>query len=85
MYRIEITPRAEKALKKIPSHIREAIKTKIDLLQYFSAQTPQVKTLTGSLRGYYRLRAGDYRIVFLVRDAVLVIVVIDVFHRGKGY
>jgi mRNA interferase RelE/StbE len=35
--------------------------------------------------GWYRVRVGDYRIVYTVRDDVLVLLVLAVGHRREVY
>jgi mRNA interferase RelE/StbE len=39
--------------------------------------------LTG--KEYYRVRAGNYRVVYEIRDAELIILVIRIAHRRKVY
>lgn len=43
------------------------------------------KALTGPLRGLWRYRVGDYRIVCDLVDSRLVVLVIDVDHRNSIY
>jgi mRNA-degrading endonuclease RelE of RelBE toxin-antitoxin system len=43
-----------------------------------------VKALTGQ-HGWLRIRVGDYRIVYEVRDSELVVLVADIGHRGQVY
>jgi mRNA interferase RelE/StbE len=45
---------------------------------------PGVKKLEG-VRDLYRLRAGDYRILYQVEDARLVVIVVDVGNRRDIY
>jgi len=45
----------------------------------------QGKPLKGALRGRYSYRVGSYRIVYLVRQSVLLVLVIDVGHRRDIY
>ena len=40
------------------------LKDKLNKLLEFGLDAPNVKPLTGSLKGLYRIRSGDYRIVF---------------------
>lgn len=41
--------------------------------------------LKGNLKGYWRYRVGQYRIIADIQDHELVIVVINVGHRGDIY
>lgn len=43
------------------------------------------KALTGSLSKYWRYRVGKYRIIAEIRDRELIILMIDVGHRGDIY
>jgi mRNA interferase RelE/StbE len=44
-----------------------------------------VKALTGELKGHWRYRVGDYRIICQIRDKELLILVIEVGHRREVY
>ncbi|MBF0462541.1 MAG: type II toxin-antitoxin system RelE/ParE family toxin [Magnetococcales bacterium] len=35
--------------------------------------------------GYYRVRAGDYRIVYQVKDQRLLVLVLEIGHRREVY
>ena len=41
--------------------------------------------LKGGLRGIRRLRTGDYRVLYEVEDAALVVLVVRVAHRRDAY
>jgi len=43
-----------------------------------------VKKLAGD-EALYRLRVGDYRVIYQVRDRVLVVLVVEVGHRRDVY
>lgn len=43
------------------------------------------KPLSGSLRGYWRFRVGDYRIIVDIQEEVLTIVALDLGHRREVY
>jgi len=50
------------------------------------AETPHLgAALKGDLRGLRRLRVGDYRVVYEVRDEELVVLVVRVAHRRDTY
>ncbi len=44
---------------------------------------PQVTKLQG--REGYRLRVGNYRVLYIIQDNQLVICVLDVLPRGQAY
>jgi len=82
-YRIEVKPQAEKALAGIPNPYWRRIARAIDGL----ARTPRPagsSKLAGS-EDAYRIRVGDYRIVYTIVDRVLTVYVIRVAHRKDVY
>ena len=50
------------------------------------SETPHLGTsLKGDLRGLRRIRVGDYRILYEVRDKELVVLVVRIAHRRDAY
>lgn len=82
-YIIEIAPKAARQLKKLPTRVRVRIGAKIDGLGRDPRPTQAIKLSGGS--DFYRLRAGEYRIIYQVRDDVLVVLVVAIGHRGDIY
>lgn len=84
---IKVSSIAEKYFKKLDKKRRRKIKEK--LLALSRQQNPleniQVKTLTGELKGFSRLRVGDYRIIFALLEEEKVIAVVNIFPRGNAY
>ena len=78
-YRIEVKPQAEKALARIPNPHRRRIARAIDAL----ARTPRPAGCTKLTGGdnAYRIRVGDYRVVYEVLDRVLIVYIVRVAHR----
>lgn len=79
-YEATLKPRAIKDLAKLPSNIQRRILEKVELLQ--DDLQGDVKHLT-DFTPEYRLRVGDYRILFEIEEAELVIYRIR--HRSKAY
>ena len=83
-YQIKILPTAQKELASLPKPIRVRIGKKIDSLQ--SNPTPQgVKLLKGKRREAYRVRVGDYRIIYQIQREILTILVVKIGHRREVY
>ncbi|MDO8381115.1 type II toxin-antitoxin system RelE/ParE family toxin [Phenylobacterium sp.] len=82
-YRLTITRDAVKALGAIQKRDRARIYERLDQLAADPFSTSGVKKLKG--QDNYRLRVGDYRVLYLVEDAELLIVVVDVGHRREVY
>jgi mRNA interferase RelE/StbE len=81
-YRIELRPAAVRALKKFDPPTRRRIQGAITLLAE-DPRPPAARTLRG--RPGFRVRVGDYRILYTVEDHVLLIVVVTVGHRRDVY
>ena len=43
------------------------------------------QALTGPLRGFWRYRVGDYRVICDIQDEVLRVLVVEIGHRGQVY
>lgn len=81
-YSVKIKQSAAKRLARIDEVDRRRLVEKIDAL----ATNPHVGTaLKGELNGLRRIRVGAYRIVFEVRDATLIVLVVRIGHRGRVY
>jgi len=81
-YTIQILPSALKQLQKIPLKSRKAIIKKIEDLASKPRPSGVVK-LTD--REGYRIRKGDYRVIYTIQDEELIITVIKVAHRKDAY
>lgn len=82
-YTVEISKRASKQLKKLSPEVQERIQIKIDALA-LEPRPDGVKKLKGRENGY-RIRVGDYRILYDVYDDVLLITVVEIGHRSSVY
>ncbi|MBC8494438.1 MAG: type II toxin-antitoxin system RelE/ParE family toxin [bacterium] len=83
MYKLLIDDKVVKDLKKIDHNWRAkiliAIKTKLVENPYLG------KKLVGDLSPYYRLRAGDYRVLYEIIENKLMIIIVKVKHRKNVY
>ena len=83
MYKIVIPKIVVKELEKIDKTNQKLIFGKIKDLEggYFSGDKP----LKGKHKGKYRKRSGNYRIIYLKENNVLLITIIRVAHRKEVY
>ncbi len=83
-YRIEFRPRARKDLKSISKPLAARIVNSIE--QLASNPTPiDSKLLKGSLQGLYRLRVGQYRVIYLLKAEEILILITRIGHRKDIY
>jgi mRNA interferase RelE/StbE len=80
IYDVEFKPRAIKDLQALPKRERARVVSKIEALRTDLAG--DVKRLTAHTPEY-RLRVGDYRVLFEVEDSKLI--VYRVLPRDKAY
>lgn len=82
-YRIEFKKSAQKEITDLPKRMQRRVVSAIKAL----ADEPRPKTVRKLVGGenYYRLRVGEYRIVYQIIDQVLLICVIRVRHRKDVY
>ena len=82
MFEIQYSKKALKELQNLPRPIAKRIVEKISLLQDKPFQQP-IKKLSG--QPYFRLRVGDYRVIFAIVKKELVILVVKIGHRKNIY
>jgi mRNA interferase RelE/StbE len=85
-WKIEVKPAAEKQYLKLDKETRQRIKNA--LIQMESLDNPfshhNVRPLTGNLKGDYRLRVGDWRVLFTPGKDEQVIFVYAILPRGRA-
>ena len=82
-HRIEVAPAALRQLRKLDPAARRRVQAAIELL----ADQPRpsgAKKLVGGT-DEWRVRTGDYRIVYEIHDEVLLVLVVAVGHRRDVY
>ena len=70
--RVELTAEAKKNFRQLPVSIRARVLKVFERLQEWPAVSG-AKPLRGDMAGHYRIRTGDWRIVFEVKDNVIVV------------
>ena len=78
---IAFTPGAWRDWQKLPNNTQNRLRAK--LLFYARDPLRYAAKLTNSQIGQYRLRVGDYRIVFDVRESTIVVMAVG--HRRDVY
>lgn len=79
-YRVALRKVAQKQLDKIPSRYREAISRTLHSLEKEPRQ-PSVGKLTASI--LWKIRVGDYRIIFAIDDNTKTVVVVKICKRDE--
>lgn len=83
MYKVEYTHTAAKSLRKLSREVATRIVAAIMELSNSPYEMPGVKKLSG--RDGYRLRVGDWRILYSIHNDILTILILDIGSRGEVY
>lgn len=83
-YALEYSEKAVKIIKKLDKAIAVPI---LEKLQRLASNADEVKhlALTGNLSGLYKLRVGDYRVLYSLNREERIITVENVGHRKEIY
>ena len=82
-YKILIDDKVLKDLKKIDRSWQKRI---IDKIRHTLSTDPyQGKRLVGTLSPYWRIRVGDYRIIYSIDEGTVTVEVIRIRHRKEVY
>ncbi len=85
-WEIILTRHAEKSFSKLDKQAQQDIHNFLhDRLQPNPNPRFTGKALVGTLKGFWRYRVGDYRILCKINDAELIIVAVEIGHRSKIY
>jgi mRNA interferase RelE/StbE len=82
-YRLLFKPSAERAFLALPKDVQRRLDARLLALQD-TPRPPEIRALTGA-SGVYRLRVGDYRILYEVHDEHVLVLVLAMGHRREVY
>lgn len=82
-YNVEVSRSAQKEIRKLPAKTRTQVVSKISGLRT-NPRPKGSQKLRGS-KSSYRIRQSDYRILYTITNATLIILVIKVAHRREVY
>jgi mRNA interferase RelE/StbE len=82
-YTVEVKPSARKELEALPDNVLARVGPKIESLG--QTQRPKgCKKLKGE-KDKWRVRVGDWRVVYIIDDAAKVVSVTRIAHRREVY
>ena len=86
MYRLIITDDFEKQFRKLDRSVQVMIRKWITKhLEGDSDSRDSWRPLSSNLKGYWRYRIGDYRLLAEIKDNELIIIAIAISHRSRVY
>ncbi len=82
-YKIVISSQVQKQLDDLPAPSWQRVKDAVDRLAAQPRPHGAIKMKGAS--EYWRIRAGDHRIIYTIEDDRLVVLIIKIGHRGDVY
>jgi mRNA interferase RelE/StbE len=82
-YAVTVSPAAVRQLRKFDPPVRRRLQAVIELLSD-NPRPPAARQLVGGA-GEWSVRTGDYRVIYEIHDAVLVVLVLRMGHRRDVY
>ncbi len=82
-YQVRLAPAAVRQLRKLDPPGRRRVQAAIDLLAE-DPRPPGARPLVGGA-GEWRVRTGDFRIIYDIRDGELLVLIVKVGHRRDVY
>jgi mRNA interferase RelE/StbE len=83
-YEVILVKKVKKQLDAVPKNVYRNIRSRIDNLAYNPRPDGCLK-MKGVKGFYYRIRVGDYRVIYTIEDNILTIEVIKIGHRKDIY
>ena len=83
-YIVEFAPAARRQLRKLNRPVQVRVLRRVEKLE----NQPRPKTaemLKGTTETVYRVREGDYRIIYTIEDDRLIVLVVRIGHRSEVY
>jgi mRNA interferase RelE/StbE len=85
-YEIRLHPKAASFLSKRNQATKEQLKSKIKVLEKYpkiKRSGADIKRIRDANPEAYRLRIGDYRVIYVIEEGIVWIT--EIMHRQKGY
>ncbi len=82
-YRVIIETLAWREIHRLSEEVQNKLFDKIYTLELEPCPSG-CKKLKGKT-GFYRVRIGDYRVVYSIQDDKLIVIIVEVFDRKEGY
>jgi mRNA interferase RelE/StbE len=82
-YAVEVKPSARKELEALPDNVLPRVVTKLEALGH-TPRPAGCKKLKG-YKSQWRIRVGDWRVVYIIDDSAKVASVTRIAHRREVY
>lgn len=83
-FAVELAPAARRQLTKLDRPIQERLYRRMKRLETDPRPHGAVQ-LQGTSETFYRVREGDWRIIYTIENDRLIVLVVRIAHRSKAY
>jgi len=84
-WEIVLTRPAEKVYDKSPKDMRKRLDRCFEALEKNPLYGSNIRSLTGQLKGLYRYRVGDWRVIYRLFNQEVIVEIIAILPRGDAY
>lgn len=84
-YRVELTEVAGRAFDKLDKPVQKRLQNLFDRMALLPDPRTIGEALHGDLKGLWKYRAGEWRVIAEIHDGTLIIYVVKIAHRSKAY
>ena len=84
-YTVEITSVARRQIRHLPKSMRDRIISRLDALAHNPRPPGVIKMKGRRRRDEYRIRVGNYRVIYQINDDMLVVLIVRVADRREAY
>ena len=85
IWEIVLTKPAEKTRDKCPGEMRQRLDRCFEDLEKNPFHGSNIKALTGQLRGLYRYKVGDWRVIYRLFKEKMIVEIVAILPRGNAY
>jgi mRNA interferase RelE/StbE len=85
MYKVVLLPKAERTFARANAPLARKLARAFQTLEIDPSGHSNIRQLTGPLKGLYRFRAGDYRILYRIDPREKTVYVVRIAHRKEAY
>lgn len=82
-YEVQISTAAEREFRKLPTDVAKRLKPAI--LALADNPRPQGVVKLAGEENAWRIRVGDYRVLYQIHDRALLVLVVEIAHRREAY
>jgi len=85
MFRVLLAESARRVYETVDATLQRKLDRCFAILKDDPRRHPNIKALKNRLKGYYRYRIGDYRVIYRIEDDDRLVIVAMIRHRSEAY